>query len=58
MRKLPFAHRIIRPKDYVPSVATDIRKTIAKERARLAEEAKAKTPAKPTKVQPLRKAAK
>lgn len=56
--KLPFAHRIIKPQAYVPAVATDIRKTIAKERARLAaEEARTKAP-KPTKVQPLRKAGK
>lgn len=33
------SHRVSIPKPYVPAVATDIRKTIAAERKRLAEQA-------------------
>lgn len=35
----PMAHRIQRPQPYVPSCATDIKKTFEKERERLAREA-------------------
>lgn len=37
----PLAHRVAIPRSYVPAVATDIRKTIAAERKRLAAARKA-----------------
>lgn len=43
-RRPPLAHRISIPQPYVPAVSTDIRKTIAAERRKLAE-AKAATQA-------------
>lgn len=49
MRKPPMSHRIIIPKPYVPSGSTDIRKTIAAEKKRLAEAA-----AQAAKVAPMR----
>jgi hypothetical protein len=53
--KYPMAHRIKIPKPYVPREATDIRKTIAAERKRLAE-AEACKPLR--KITPLRRQAK
>lgn len=46
-RKPPMSHKIIIPKPYVPSGSTDIRKTIAAEKRRLAEEATRKATVKP-----------
>jgi hypothetical protein len=42
MQAHPLAHRVKRPTRYVPAVATDIRKTIAKARKQQAAEAAAK----------------
>lgn len=42
MKRPPLAHRVIIPRPYVPALHSDIRRTIAAEKRRIAQQSTAK----------------